>query len=532
MDNIEFSLTQRQLDFTSIPDSVFEALYGGAAGGGKTEILLMLPIIREFYKHPKFKGLMLRRTFPELEREVIRRSQHWFPLTGAKYDSEKKSWKWPWGSYFDFGHVEHESDIKKYDTAEYNYVAWDELTSFTEYQYLYITVSRCRSSSPELPAFSRAGTNPDGLGHLWTKKRFVSINPAGYTILKDKLSNSKRIFIPARATDNPHLIKNDPEYINRLKLLPERERRAKLEGSWDINLGQAFSEFRRIKMSDEPENAFHLVKPFDIPSWWVKIGAMDWGWSANNITLKAAISPEGRVYITNRLQHNKEYIANIGIDVRNLCSDCKFFSLDPSAWSKDPGKKFSIATQFHIASGINPIKANNDRIAGKALIHEFLRFIPKNSIIKPKPSSEFDLELSQKILRIGGQIAYDKYIQSFQPIEVENNLPKLQIFDTKELEPFIDMFSACVSDEKNPEDIAEFEGDDDYDALRYLLFLVNYTKSKENNLESKREELISKFNSGEIEINNFYRQMEYLEIKGTNDKINTNRHYNPQRSKV
>src|SRR4030095_11891883 len=92
----------RQEEFLSLPDTIFEALYGGAAGGGKSECLLLFPIARGFYRHPKFKGIIFRRTYPELEKEIILRSLDWYPAAGGKYSDEKKRWTFPSGAIIQF----------------------------------------------------------------------------------------------------------------------------------------------------------------------------------------------------------------------------------------------------------------------------------------------------------------------------------------------------------------------------------------------------------------------------------------------
>jgi hypothetical protein len=205
---------QRQAAFLSLPDTIFEAMYGGAAGGGKSEALLNLPIVREFYKHPRFKGILFRRTYPELEAELITRSesQGIYKGVGGTYNKEKRRWTFPNGGIIQFGHLEYDSDVRKYDSAEYNYIGFDELTSFTEYQYLYM-FSRCRSSSSGLPSIIRSGTNPGGIGHGWVRARFVEPAPYG-TIIKDTRTTLKRIFIRSKAQDNPYLMENDPQYIS------------------------------------------------------------------------------------------------------------------------------------------------------------------------------------------------------------------------------------------------------------------------------------------------------------------------------
>jgi predicted phage terminase large subunit-like protein len=150
----------------------YEALYGGAAGGGKSDCLLAEGL--RYAADPHFRGIFFRRTFPELEAEIIPRTLDLFTrvrgLEGAKYNRQTKRWIFPGGGRFSFAHLEHEDTILKHRSAEYCYVAFDELTTFTKKQYLGI-LQRLRSAHG-LPCRVRAGTNPGGPGHDWVFQRW------------------------------------------------------------------------------------------------------------------------------------------------------------------------------------------------------------------------------------------------------------------------------------------------------------------------------------------------------------------------
>ena len=468
---------KRQEAFSQLPDSIFEALYGGAAGGGKSEELLMLPIIRGFYKEPRFKGILFRRTFPELESEIIIRSREWYPLTGAKYNEERKRWTFPSGAIMQFGHIEYEEDVRKYDTAEYNYVAYDELTSFTEMQYTYISKTRCRSSNSRLPAIVRSATNPGNIGHAWVRDYFIKPAPYG-TIIIDKTTKLKRIFIQSLAEDNPYLMENDPGYVNRLDSLPEAEKQAKRYGHWDSFAGQVFDEYREIpnELKNEPANACHLVAPFPIPDYWLKFLAIDWGYAAMTIALWGALSPKDRVYIYREYAIKGAKTSTWATDIGRLSKDETYSDivLCRSAW-QNRGGELTQQEEFTKYSGLTARMADNDRIAGKLLIQEYLRWRekPKSKVIK----DDFDNNLASRILRLQGLEAYKSYMASFVPEKPETELPKLQIFpDCTELRKCLPL---CIYDKKSnttnkpAEDVREFDGDDPYDTLRYLIQSIN-----------------------------------------------------------
>lgn len=508
---------QRQATFLSLPDTVFEGMFGGAAGGGKSETLLMLPIVRGFYKESRFKGLILRRTFPELESEIIVRSREWYKLTGAKYNEERKRWTFPSGAIMQFGHTEYEEDVRKYDTAEYNYIAFDELTSFTEFQYTYLAFTRCRSSSSKLPAIVRSATNPGNLGHAWVRDRFVAPAPYG-TIIVDSKTKQKRIFIQSFAEDNPYLMENDPGYVNRLDSLPEAERQAKRYGHWDSFAGQVFDEYREVpnKTKNEPQNACHLVAPFKIPDFWLKFLAIDWGYSAMTVALWGALSPKDQLYVYREYAIKEAKTSTWATDIGRL-SDGEVYAdvvLCRSAW-QNRGEELNQAEQFTKYSNLTPRLADNERINGKLLIQEYLRWRekPTSKILK----SDFDTEFAARVLRLQGLEAYKSYLSSFEPEKREENLPKLQIFpDCTQLRKCIPL---CIYDKKSnttnkpAEDVREFNGDDPYDTLRYLVSSVDKylgTLKTEGDHREKVNEILEKFNrTGDY--NYLHRSMEIVE---------------------
>src|SRR5207237_6773635 len=143
--------------------------------------------------------------------------------------------------------------------------------------------------------------------------------------------------------------------------------------------------------------------------------------------------------------------------------------MDPSAWAKRGDEK-TIAQQFEESSGFRPRKADNDRIGGKILMQEYIRWQakPPRRLI----SGEYDDNVAQRILRTKGLDAYKVYQKSFDPEKPETNLPKLQVFNT--CPKFIRAIENCVYDKDNPEDVAEFDGDDPYDGGRYLIKAANH----------------------------------------------------------
>ena len=150
--------------------SVDELLYGGAAGGGKSEVLMMEGL--RYKDNPKAHAIYFRRTFPELEMSIIPRSKEIFPKFGAKYNDAKHYWRFPSGFIFRFGYMENDDTAFKYQSAEFTYIAFDELTHFTQFQYEYLK-SRARTKDPRIEVEIRAASNPGGVGHNWVKDYFM-----------------------------------------------------------------------------------------------------------------------------------------------------------------------------------------------------------------------------------------------------------------------------------------------------------------------------------------------------------------------
>jgi len=479
-------------------------------------VLLILPLIYGFHEHPLFKGLILRRTFPELESEIILRSKEWYSHIGGIYNEGKKTWTFSSGAVIKFGHAAKEEDVRLYDSAQYNYIAWDECTSFTRFQYEYLSFSRCRSRTSDLPAIIRNATNPGNVGHAYFRSRFVDPCKQGGKILIDGKTGGKRIFIQAKITDNPHILAANPTYIQQLESLPEAEKRAKLLGDWYTYQGQVFVEWRLEPLTDEPKNAQHVIEPFEIPDWWPRVIGIDWGYQAYTWIGWAAIAPTGRVFLYREYAEKKKKTIEWINDFINATPEkevVRRIRVCHSA-NQNRGEMQTILGQLQSAVADNKFHcavelADRARISGKLLLHEFLRWAPKPDI-KKYYSEEFDPDLAEKIMRNFGTAAYKNYVDIYKPAEIEINLPKLQIFNT--CNKVINVIPDCVYDEVRTEDVAEFDGDDPYDGIRILLggvrdYLVSDVK------EVERLKYVEDAINNTSDITSLYRKLEVLESK-------------------
>lgn len=454
MNNILWQPQKKQRKFlTRFED---EALYGGAAGGGKSDALLA-EALRQV-NIPHYKGIIFRKTFPEC-RELIDRSlllySRAFPL--AKYNATRHVWTFPSGATILFGSMQHIDDKLKYQGQQFDFIGFDELTHFTWQEYSYM-FSRNRPSGSGTRCYIRATCNPGGVGHGWVKERFIAnkepLKTYWETINVDgKEYKRSRVFVPSTVFDNKILLDNNPDYVASLAMLPESEMKALLYGDWNSFNGQVFSEWRDNKDGYDNKKYSHVIKPFDIPKQWRRYRSFDFGYSRPFAVQWWAVDYDGRVYLYRQLygctdtpNTGVKYEPNeIAMKIREIediheNGNRIIGVADPSIWDTSRGTNGTIINMFE-REGIYFERGNNARIAGKMQLHYRLRFD-------------------------------------------DEGYPMMYVFNT--CKPFIRTISSLVYDNVNPEDIDTKQEDHDYDACRYFLMtnpMSPNTLPKKQNLE-------------------------------------------------
>lgn len=273
--------------------AVEEAFYGGAAGGGKSDALLMAPL--QFIDVPGYAALILRRTYEDLKLPgaLIPRAAEWFGPTDARWSALDKTWYVPNGGSLTFGYLEHDKDLMRYASAELQCIVMDESTHMSEHRYRTMFgrlrrpsgVSRRRAALDGLtldrvPLRMRTGANPGGVGHVFHKRRFV-----------DKETRKPGvIYIPARAEDNPHIDLVSYEAALR-KQFPTEWRRMRF-GDWEVrDPGELFDK-TRIGLVERPfsreDRNIERVRYWDMAGTEVKAGEdPDWA-----VGLRLALNKE------------------------------------------------------------------------------------------------------------------------------------------------------------------------------------------------------------------------------------------------
>lgn len=199
-----------------------EALFGGAVGGGKSDCLLDAAL--QYVDVPGYAALLLRRTYADLSKpgSLIPRSHDWLASTDAQWRGDLRQWTFPTGAVLDFGYLDNDKDVFKYQSSAYQFIGFDELTQFMEPWYTYL-FSRTRRLTTQalVPIRVRGATNPGGVGHEWVKQRFLVEGP-----------EHGRVFISSRLEDNPHL--DMDEYERSLAELDPVTQAQLRNGDWNI----------------------------------------------------------------------------------------------------------------------------------------------------------------------------------------------------------------------------------------------------------------------------------------------------------
>lgn len=433
---------RRQADFLARFED--EALYGGAAGGGKSEALVAEALRQAHIPH--YRALILRKTYPELS-ELIDKSQRYYrgAFPGAQWSEARHMWRFPSGAKIYFGAMQHTNDRFKYQGRAYDYIAFDELTHFTQDEYLYL-LSRNRASGPGTRVYLRASANPGGIGHGWVKARFLTPAPPMQTIWEDvqvrtpdgavHTARRSRIFVPSTVFDNQILLQNDPAYAARLAALPDADRRALLYGDWDAFAGQVFSEWRADPAHYADRRYTHVVDPFPIPRGWRVVRGFDFGYSRPFSVGWWAISPDGALCRIRELygctgtpnEGVRWEPARIAREIKKIEQDDPNIRgrtvrgvADPSIFDESRGE--SVA-QMMEREGIFFDRGDNSRIAGKMQVHH--------------------------------RLAFD-----------QNGAPGLTVFST--CRHFIRTVPALVYDPVNVEDVNTAMEDHIYDEMRYVV---------------------------------------------------------------
>jgi hypothetical protein len=364
--------TERQAVALSCP--AYELFFGGARGGGKSDFLIMdfLKNVEEY--GAAHRGILFRRSMPELEEIVTRTMEIYTPL-GAEFHVSSKTWTFPSGSTLRLRFMEQDSDVHKYQGHQYTWVGFDELTNWpTDYCYTWIQSSM--RSATGAPVHIRSSGNPGNVGHVWVRNRFIDV-AAPEHVYQDLKTGLTRVFIPSLLDDNTYMMENDPMYEKRLELLPPHLYRAYRYGDWDIFAGQVFEEWDRRR---------HVVRNMYIPREWFRFCSLDWGYSKPYSIGFWAVSPEGLLVrydemygcdVGKRNEGTKEAPSDVARKAWRLARQAGIEDMvaDPACWAQ-LGER-SISSHFedidNTGVGFNMVKGNRDRIAGLNRFHDMMK---------------------------------------------------------------------------------------------------------------------------------------------------------------
>jgi hypothetical protein len=326
---------------------------------------LLALAIRTCIRFPGIQIFWFRKTFPQLNQSVLRNlaRYNYGKAVGGIWNGSKYELRFPGNSILTFAHAKNMEEAAALSSAEINMLVIDERTTMPPevVDFLY---TRIRSGVEGVPCLgARSASNPGHIGHGVVKDDYVDATDYGTKEIVDK-AGRRRIFIPAKASDNPYV----GDYEKSLEGIADPDLRARIkDGDWSAMPDAAFPDWKRDRI---------VVPPFELPESWQRRGGMDYGWAAPSVYLAAAKDGDGRLWFYRELtmvQTPEREQARLILDA-NAGHHVMAIAADPAMWGKT-GSSLPPADQM-ATEGLHLTKADNDRLGGKARMHTYLAEAP------------------------------------------------------------------------------------------------------------------------------------------------------------
>jgi hypothetical protein len=377
--------TPKQVEFHL--STARNTLYGGRAGTGKSWALRNEAHMR-CLSIPGYRALIVRRNFTELRDTHLDKCPSEAQMLGAVWRATENTIVYANGSRLRFGHVDNDDALKLYLSSEFEWIGFDEGSTFTQYQFRFLG-SRLRTVKPGVVPLIKVGSNP---GAMWLYKVFINKNVDAEIDDWPGYNPDHFSFIPATIEDNPH--QNREEYEMRLNALPsEALRKMYRDGDWTAVEGQFFSEFisdRKLLVTDEATGdvrvrivPWHVVE--ELPrvngrsiaecEWIDWTRAIDWGYDPDEgVCTWFAHLPSGRMIAVMEYTFKKTLPKDAAKEIKRRSQGMRIRMTcgGPDMWMSDNQLGESIADTF-AKHGISMYQANTDRVNGWVKVHEYLK---------------------------------------------------------------------------------------------------------------------------------------------------------------
>lgn len=354
--------TPKQAEFDQRPERY--VLFGGAAGPGKS-YAARWALYRRCLRLPNYECLLLRRTFPELEKTHLRAMAREADLIGAAFHETKRTMTFPNGSLIEGGHMENAEDVQKYLSTEYDCIIADEGSTFEPGPLLELS-TRARTSKPHVLADGGAKfyvvSNPGGPAALLLLDLFLDHQPNldDFPALADVYRAEDWAYVPAQLEDNPYL---DPAYVRGLAVLSKWRYEQLRHGNWRVFAGQFFSRW---------DERIHVATVEVRGGLWFE--SMDWGYNQPGCWLWWVVLPDHHLAIVDEWKFQaldvKDVVAGVKARRKALGVGKPAYTVgDPAIWIKT-GLTYargligeSIGETFS-RHGISILKADHERVNG------------------------------------------------------------------------------------------------------------------------------------------------------------------------